>query len=262
MMTPLLSPQEKQQFKTLGFLIKRQFVDTTRVTELRQHALADLQNRVKPFELEAQVHYPGAPDNLKAEGGDTIRRLRIAYRRKDCFKHWAENPRVQAIIQSLLESDRLFLSQSHHNCIMTKQPDYSSETAWHKDVRYWHFNNDELVNTWLALGSENKGNGCLQILPGSHRWYPRKQQLDEALFLKKNCAENQPWLDKSVFIELEAGDVLFFHAAAFHAADRNRSNYPKIALVLTYHGDNTEPLPETPSSYFPEIEIKSICDQK
>lgn len=259
MITSQLSSQEKKQFKSLGFLIKRQLVDTTTIAELRQHALADLQNRVEPFELEAQVHYPGAPDNLRAKGGDTIRRLRLAYTRGHCFMRWAENQPVCTITRSLLDTERLFLSQSHHNCIMTKQPHYSSETSWHKDVRYWHFNNDELVNTWLALGSEHEGNGCLRILPGSHLWQPDNQQLDEALFLKKNWPENQSWLDKAISIELEAGDVLFFHAASFHSADRNQSDQPKIALVLTYYGEKTYPLPETSSSHWAEIEINP-CD--
>lgn len=257
MTTLLLSPQEKTQFTQQGFLIKRQFVARDTVAELHKHALADLHNRVKPFELEVQVHYPGAPKSIRAAGGDTIRRLRMAYTRGACFKHWAENPRVSTIVKSLLDADRVLLTQSHHNCIMTKQPQFSSETHWHKDVRYWHFSSDALVNTWLALGSEHKGNGCLQILPGSHLWQPETCQLDEALFLKKDLPENQSWLDKAVHVELEAGDVLFFHAAAFHAAGRNQSDQPKIALVLTYHGDSNPPLEDTQSTRFTEIELSA-----
>jgi len=257
MTPPILSPQEKSQFTQQGFLIKPQFVAKETVAELRKHALADLHNRVEPVELETQVHYPGAPESIRAEGGDTIRRLRTAYTRGSCFKHWAEDPRVGAIVKSLLDTERVLLTQSHHNCIMTKQPQFSSETQWHKDVRYWYFSSHALVNTWLALGTEDKDNGCLQILPGSHRWQPEHYQLDEALFLKKDLPENQTWLDKAVYVELAAGDVLFFHAAAFHAASRNQSNQPKIALVFTYHGDKNSPLEDTQSSRFPEIELST-----
>ena len=61
------------------------------------------------------------------------------------------------------------MSQAHHNCVMTKNPGYSSETHWHQDIRYWSFQQPELVSVWTALGREHKGNGCLRVLPGSHQ---------------------------------------------------------------------------------------------
>ena len=71
------------------------------------------------------------------------------------------------------------LAQAHHNCVMTKQPRYSSVTGWHQDIRYWSFERPELVSVWLALGREHPDNGCLSLIPGSHLLELSPERLDE-----------------------------------------------------------------------------------
>ena len=222
---------------------------------LQNTVFEHIQGRVKPYELEQEVKYPGSPKTKAEMGGDTIRRLLLAYRRDKVFKQWAENSHIVAIIKSLLQAQSLYLVQSHHNCIMTKQPQFSSQTNWHKDTRYWNFENNNLVNTWLPLGDETIENGCLQIIPKTHLWNVPKDRLDDRLFLRKNLTENQQWLDNSINVELQKGDLLFFHAAIFHAAGRNKTNKSKNTVVITYHSENNKPLVSTNSVRFAEIEL-------
>ena len=76
---------------------------------------------------------------------------------------------------------------AHHNCVMTKQPRFSSDTGWHQDVRYWHFERPELVNVWVALGDETPENGCLRVIPGTHAGTFRPEQFDAAKFLRADA---------------------------------------------------------------------------
>lgn len=248
-----ISNNEKQFFHDNGYLVKKNFVSPEILDRLHDKVLEHLRNRVEPFELEQEVDYPGSPKTIEEEGGDTIRRLKFAYARDICFAQWASHPDVIAIMQSLFNSEFLFLVQSHHNCIMTKQPQYSSETHWHKDVRYWNFENNQLINTWLPLGDETVDNGCLQVIPKTHVWSAEKDRLDQRLFLRKDLAENQPWLDQFVSVELQRGDLLFFHAALFHAAGRNCTQQSKNAVVFTYHCENNQPIDKTSSVKFDEV---------
>ena len=101
-----------------------------------------------PIEYEADTRYPGAPESRDAEGGRTARRLLQAYARSGTLAQWATQAAIAQALQQLLEQDVL-LSQTHHNCIMTKQARYSSLTGWHRDSRYWHFQRPE-VNQCLA----------------------------------------------------------------------------------------------------------------
>src|SRR5690606_16820089 len=122
----------------------------------------------------------------------------------------------------------------HHNCIMTKQPQFSSDTGWHQDIRYWSFRRPELVSLWLALGEEHRDNGCLQLLPGTHVPSIEPWRLDEAKFLRTDLEANQEWLARRVYAELHPGDALFFHARTFHAATRNHMSDVKLSLVMTF----------------------------
>ncbi|WP_395375310.1 phytanoyl-CoA dioxygenase family protein [Marinicella sp. W31] len=251
----MVSAEEKLQFQEQGFLVKRQMIDQGLLEDIRQQAKHHLHNRLPPFELEAVVQYPGAPTSVQAQGGDTIRRLLLAFSRGESIRQWAKNKMVKSILSELFDDDTVMLSQSHHNCIMTKQPNYSSSTGWHKDIRYWKFSNDFLINTWLALGAETHDNGCLRIIPGSHLWMPEKDQMDDVLFLKEDRLKNDDWLDKAIEVELQAGDVLFFHAALFHAAGNNKHDQSKFSLVFTYHSSQTQPLENTKSTSYEEITI-------
>lgn len=253
--TTLLSKNELKQFEQDGYLVKRNFVDLGMITAIQNIVNEHLKDRTKPFELEHEVNYPGSPKSLKHKGGDTIRRLLLAHSRHDVFAQWQKSDNVSSVVAELLNAKQLYLVQSHHNCVMTKQPQFSSETHWHKDIRYWDFDNSNLINTWLPLGNETLENGCLQVIPGSNHWDTPTDRLDERLFLRKDLAKNQTWLDKSVDVELKQGDLLFFHAALFHAAGKNHTSISKNALVSTYHSEHNHELIELAGDMKPIVII-------
>src|SRR5262249_36558013 len=150
-----------------------------------------------PVEYEADLHYPGAPQSREGAGGDTIRRLKEAHGRDPVFTQWISHERLTARLQQLL-GPRVVMPLAHHNCIMTKQPRFSSETGWHQDIRYWSFARPELISVWLALGHETTENGCLYLIPGSHRMEFSRSRLDEALFLRPDLSENAELISQKV----------------------------------------------------------------
>ncbi len=218
------SEVEQAFFQENGYLIKQNFVAESLIEILRVKVSQHLTQRIPPFELEQEVQYPGSPLTQSELGGDTIRRLKLAYTRDEVFMNWSKNSDVISMLKTLFQSDKLFLVQSHHNCIMTKQPKYSSETHWHKDIRYWNFENNYLINTWLPLNDETVENGCLQIIPKTHLWKTPTDRFDDRLFLRKDLKENQPWLQQSITVEFTKGDLSFIHAALFHAASNHKNN--------------------------------------
>ena len=209
-----------------------------------------------PLEYESEVHYPGAPSNRDAIGGDTPRRLLHAYARDEVFRNWACAPTVVKIIKQLLGADEVLLTQNHHNCMMTKLPVFSSQTDWHQDIRYWSFDRPELVNVWLALGHEYVENGGMKMIPGSHTMEFERGRLDANLFLREDLPENQALLETAVNVELEAGDVLIFHCRTFHAAGANTTDRPKYSLVFSYHAADNLPIPETRSARLDSVSIE------
>jgi phytanoyl-CoA hydroxylase len=138
---------------------------------------------------------------------------------------------------------------------MTKSPGYSSVTGWHRDIRYWSFERPELVSVWTALGPERRENGCLLVIPGTHRIDVDPGLLDDAQFLRADAKENRPLIDSAAYVELGPGDVLFFHCRLFHAAGRNQTGETKLSPVFTYHAADNRPLPGSRSASLPSLPV-------
>lgn len=250
-----MDPDDVQRFARDGYLVRRGLLPPARVEALVGVIDASLNPALAPVEYEADVHYPGAPASVNAEGGRTPRRLLNAFGRDRLFREVGADAEVVATLGALMESGTVLLSQNHHNCVMTKHPGFSSVTSWHQDVRYWRFDRRELVSTWIALGPETVDNGCLLVIPGSHRLEFEPGQFDAALFLREDYAPNAELLASAVPVELAPGDVLFFHSRTLHAAGRNRTDVVKRSLVFTYRTADNRPIPETRSAVYEDIPV-------
>ena len=241
-------------FKRTGYVVVRALATEALRVRMLAISKAHLAATIAPIEYEADVQYPGAPASHDAPGGRTARRLLRACERDPVFREWATSPPLARRLQQLL-GPRVELSQAHHNCVMTKDPRYSSLTHWHRDVRYWSFERPDLVSVWLALGPERQENGCLLVLPGSHTLDVLPEQLDAAQFLRSDIEDNRALLATQVPVELEPGDVLFFHARLFHAAGHNRTRETKLSVVFTYHAADNHPSAGTRSAALPDIAL-------
>ncbi|RJS25181.1 phytanoyl-CoA dioxygenase family protein [Corallococcus sp. H22C18031201] len=243
----VLSPAQSQQFAAQGFLVLPAFVARERTERMLALAKDQVAADQGPAEYEADLRYPGAPESRAAEGGRTIRRLLQAHARGESFAQWFSEDRLLGALSELLGGP-VKQARSHHNCVMTKQPRYSSETGWHQDIRYWSFTQPELISVWLALGSETPRNGGLLVIPGTHRMDFAPERYDERLFLRPEHPENVPLIACSENVALEPGDVLLFHARLFHAASRNHTQDTKYSVVATYRTLDNAPVPGSRSA--------------
>jgi len=258
--TQLTDIDLQTQFREEGYLILRDFAPSELTERMRKVSLADVAALREPIEYEVDVKYPGSPESHEAPGGKTARRLRQALSRDPVFSEWVSYPPLVRVLQQLVGTP-VSCPLAHHNCVMTKHPRYSSDTGWHRDLRFWNYEQPELVNVWLALGDELPENGCLKLLPGTHRMQFKADQLDEKRFLCTDHPDNLPLLRTTVHAELRRGDILLFHAQTFHAATRNFGEQTKYSAVFTFHGPNNRPVPGSKSASFPELLLPEISDE-
>jgi phytanoyl-CoA hydroxylase len=248
----MFTQAEIGQFARDGFIIVRALASRDECAAIKAVAQRDLAAAAPPLEYEADTKYPGAPLSLDAPGGRTVRRLLQAYARDPLFARWETSAPVAARLKQLL-GPNIELSQAHHNCVMTKNPGYSSVTNWHQDIRYWSYERPDLISVWLALGREFSANGCLLVLPGTHNMEFARGRLDDALFLHPEVEDNRRLIQTRREVELECGDVLFFHCRLLHAAGNNQTAETKFSLVSTYHTVDNQPLAGTRSASLPDI---------
>ncbi|SAL30684.1 phytanoyl-CoA dioxygenase family protein [Caballeronia humi] len=251
----LLSKKDQvRELRETGYVIVPGLVPPDRCAALLEIARRQLKEAAAPIEFEADLKYPGAPDSKDAPGGHTARRLLDAYVRDPLFAEWATAPDVRTWME-LYFGETPVLSRAHHNCVMTKHPAYGSLTGWHRDVRYWAFERDDLVSAWIALGSEKVENGALWFVPMSHKLPFTSERFDDAKFFRSDIPENEALIRTAVSPELKAGDVVFFHCNTLHSAGKNLSDQVKFSLVYTYHGASNAPLPGTRSAAKPEVDL-------
>ena len=68
-------------------------------------------------------------------------------------------------------------------------------------------------------------------------------------------AASKPLIRTQRRVELDPGDVLFFHCRLFHAAGHNQTADTKFSLVFTYHAADNHPLPGTRSASLPDMAL-------
>ncbi|HFU77641.1 MAG TPA: phytanoyl-CoA dioxygenase family protein, partial [Epsilonproteobacteria bacterium] len=200
-----------------------------------------LQEQIAPYESESE--YSGQTGTPL-----TLRRLRQVYDRDPAFSEWMQEPSIRPILKQLLHDD-LVITLAHHNSIMTKMPDTSTQTHWHQDKRYWHFENDNLISVWLALDSETLHNGALSFIPGSHQMSWSADAFDEKeYFIGANDADKK-LMERAVSFDLQRGDVVLFHCKTLHQANANQTQKPKISFVYTVRAEHNHPIKGTRSDF-------------
>ena len=243
-----LTKEDIIKFDKNGFLVIKDFADSKLCDAIKEIALIHLKYKIEPIEWEWE-YIGGSKDKYRS-----IRRLRQVYNRDILFKQWMENSEIRPILYQLLGETPILIT-SHHNSIMTKMPHTSSDTHWHRDIRYWNYEHDNLISVWLALGDEYLQNGLLEFIPGSHKIEFDNNSFDEKLFFRDDYKPNQEYIKKRVSIPLKKGDIVLFHSKTLHRANRNITNEPKISFVYTVKGISNKAIPNTRSSKYPEIKL-------
>lgn len=108
--------------------------------------------------------------------------------------------------------------------------------AWHQDERFIPTRDRSLVGAWIAVDDADVDNGCLWVLPGSHRtgqlWPTRDHEKPE---LFDPTDESHGFDDSAAIpIEVSAGSVVFFNGYLLHRSMPNRSDRRRMALVNHY----------------------------
>jgi len=108
--------------------------------------------------------------------------------------------------------------------------------AWHQDERFIPTRDRSLVGAWIAVDDADVDNGCLWVLPGSHRTgqlWPTRDHGQPDLF---DPTDESFGFDDALAIPVEvtAGSVVFFNGYLLHRSMPNRSDRRRMALVNHY----------------------------
>ena len=138
-----------------------------------------------------------------------------------------------------------------HDQLFCKPARHGGVVAWHQDYSYWTRTQPMAhLTCWIGLDDSTKDNGCLQYIPGSHRWdlLPITGLAGDMDAIQEVLSPEQ-WeqFQNPVAIELKAGEASFHHPLMVHGSYENRTDGPRRASVINavrdgVVSDSDEPL--------------------
>ncbi|MCS7061920.1 MAG: phytanoyl-CoA dioxygenase family protein [Anaerolineae bacterium] len=119
--------------------------------------------------------------------------------------------------------------------LFVKPPQFQGQ-AWHQDEIYIPTRDRSLIGAWIAIDDATVENGCLFIIPGSHRsgyLFPQRphNNPDEFDFAPESYGFDD---SQEIPVEVKAGTVVFFNGYLLHRSRKNRSQGYRRVLVNHY----------------------------
>jgi len=174
----------------------------------------------------------------------------------DVYGVLSQSRRMVSAVQQLLGGP----VAHYHSKVMQKAPRTGGAWEWHQDYGYWYKNGflfPDMLSVMVALTPSTVENGCLQVLPGSHRM-GRVEHLNAGEQVGADAAKVEAYarLREVVYCELLPGDALFFHCNLLHGSGQNTSEHPRWSIISAYNlASNRAYLPVPESSHTPLVAV-------
>jgi len=147
-------------------------------------------------------------------------------------------PKLAEIARRLAGVERIRLWHDH---ALIKMPGDSRPSEWHQDLPYWPMREAGALSCWLALDDVDERNGCMQFVPGSHRWgrFEPIRLVGDTQDIFSFVSEELRGTATPQVMRVPAGSCTFHDGLTFHYASANQTDRPRRALVIIYMPDGT-----------------------
>ncbi len=248
----MLTVAEREGWERDGFFIRRALVPADAVARIE----AEIIGRIRadpPAAHPGEAAYNSGPDclitietaptNRIANPEDLITKVFNCHVEGETLATAKSDAVVDCVADLLGPGLDCFQSQ-----FIFKNPGVIGQ-PWHQDSYYFYFTQQPQVGVWVALSRATLQNGCLWVLPGSHRGKIHTHVPDRRPEANKGYLEI---VDQDVSaripVLMEPGDVLFFHSYLMHMSTDNEAGERRAAMVYHYGRAGTTVRPELPQS--------------
>jgi phytanoyl-CoA hydroxylase len=164
-----------------------------------------------------------------------LRRLKMPHKRHEAYDRVLRDDRILDIVSKLIGPGIRFQTTK----LNLKSPEYGSGVEWHQDWAFYPHTNDDLLAVGVAIDDMTAENGCLMVVPGSHRG-PVHDHHQNGFFA--GAARPDGMAEKAVPIELRAGGISLHHTRLVHGSAPNTSSRPRRLLLFEYAAADAWPL--------------------
>jgi phytanoyl-CoA hydroxylase len=194
-----------------GYVVARSVFGAGEVGRLRAHFM--MLRRRGPHPLDLVGVRPGSRDPLRR-----YPRMAQMHRWDDTSLRWLLDPRIAMLLTTLLETDPYAVQT-----MLYFKPPGSRGQALHQDNFYLRAEPGTCLAAWLALDPADEANGCMMVVPGSHRWPILCTRAADTRISFTDVTVPLPETQRAVPVVMDPGDVLFFNGSLVHGSMPNRT---------------------------------------
>jgi phytanoyl-CoA hydroxylase len=226
-----LTADRFRSFEEEGYLNLGCVMSAETLEGLRERITDLMLGRVRYRGMFFQLDETAGEHGSSAGSGDAFAGPSLAYRKikdlefDDRFLAFMQNDVFRALAERYVGP-----SVASMRAMLFNKPAHSgSVLQYHQDVsEKWQMTEPPVLTIWTALDDATRDNGCLELVPGSHRHGAigaghMLTPEDEAKFAPPGSSR---------FIELEAGEAVVFHNALLHRSGANHTDCARRAFTL------------------------------
>lgn len=200
-----------------GYILLNEYFSKFEVEEMKKEL-----KKIFYTEKEMKSRVSVEVDKLKSQGV-FIGVARIS----PLFKEVVSNEKLISLLKEVVGEEVMFVDDKA--VFKDSKTDFGS--PWHQDWQYWK--GQHKFSLWIALDNVTLENGCLKIIPGSHKNKIEHEDIGGDGFSKWILPENINEQD-IVSLPVEAGSIILLHDLLFHASFPNISGEDRWAFIPTY----------------------------
>lgn len=149
------------------------------------------------------------------------------------FLNYARNSDILDMVAQILGEDIAIWNSSYFG----KPAHDGKRVPWHQDGRYWPIRPLASCSVWIAIDDSNTENGCLRVIPGSHKsgkLFKHENNPSEDLVLSLELLGSEFDESTAMDIVLESGQISLHDVFLVHGSEPNTSGNPRRGMTLRF----------------------------
>jgi phytanoyl-CoA hydroxylase len=256
----MLTQAQLDEFHVNGFLKGDVVLSDAEVELLREQLDLVMEGKSvkQPVLNRNLLEYADSGMGMDMKKSEKVVQIVNIWMASDAYFQHAKNPRVCEEIAQLCDTDTVRI---WHDQIQYKPPVTGGPTGWHQDHPAWPvIQPADLVSAWIALDDAVIENGCMWMVPGSHKWgNQQKYMRSDAQFMPYHTEPSllPPGAEvKAVPFEIKKGQVGYHHSLTWHGSPHNRSERKRRAIAVHYMPGHVRYVPSAHHPMLPFVEVQ------
>lgn len=261
----VLTPAQRASYEDNGFIVIKKLVPKHKIDMYRKQFEDICSGKVNTYGMTLMRDIAISKSEF-VSGEKAITKIQD-FQWDDTLFDYCRLPEVLRYIEGFVGQNVMAM----HTMLINKPPDPGTMTSrhpMHQDLYYFPFRPaNRVVCAWTAMQKIDRENGCLVVIPGTHKGellehdYPEWEGGVNKFY--HGIKNYDPEKNERFWVEMEEGDTVFFHPILVHGSGMNKTNGFRKSISCHYAASDCEYI-ETEGSKQDKIakEIEDLVRKK